>query len=254
MIVRSWIALGVMVLVLPALGGQVQAQRPDLKSLSQKLDRLYRAKTSKGVMTMVVETTRYGKRTLTMEVMSRGQDYTLIRIKSPRKERGISTLKRGNQMWNYLPKIRKTIRIPPSMMMGSWMGSDFTNDDLVKESSWENDYTLKWADSEAKAGQLCVQYVPKPSAVVNWSKVISCFGAKDHLPQTAVFYDEKKRKVRRIEYSDVKLLGGRKLPTKMTLTPLLKKNRRTIVIYREMMFNQPIPANTFSIVNLRRGR
>jgi outer membrane lipoprotein-sorting protein len=249
---RPWLLLLAGVLMFPLMG-TAWAGKPDLNTLSRKMDSLYRAKTSKGRMTMSVTTPNYS-RTLVMDVMSRGQNDTLIRIKSPRKERGISTLKRGREMWNYLPKIRKTIRIPPSMMMGSWMGSDFTNDDLVKQSSWEKDYTMGWADASAKPGQLCVAYVPKKSAVVNWSKVMACFSATTLLPQTIVFFDEKKRKVRRLTYSDVRPLGGRNVPTKMTLTPLLKKGHRTVIQYNNMVFDQPLPANTFTLANLRRGR
>jgi outer membrane lipoprotein-sorting protein len=251
--VRCPLLLALMVcgLLLPVTDA-ARAKQLAPETLNRKMDLLYRATTSKGRMTMKVVTPNY-ERTLSMEVLSRGQEDTLIRIRSPRKERGISTLKRGTEMWNYLPKIRKTIRIPPSMMMGSWMGSDFTNDDLVKQSSWENDYTVTWAEG-AQAGQLCVRSVPREGAVVNWSRVIGCFDAKTHIPLTMSFYDEKNREVRRLTYSDVKNLGGRMVPTKMTLIPLLKKGNKTVVVYDEMAFDLALPDNTFTLTNLRRGR
>ena len=248
---RPFILVLVALFILPA--SQAFADRPDPAELSKRLDLLYRAKTSKAKMVMKVVTPNYS-RTLKMTVVSRGQDDTLIRIRSPRKERGISTLKKGNEMWNYLPKIRKTIRIPPSMMMGSWMGSDFTNDDLVKQSSWENDYAVSWADDIKRAGQVCVRSIPKPGAVVNWSQVINCFDEAMTLPTEMAFYDEKKRKVRTITYSETKELGGRKVPTKMTLRPLLKDGNETVITYEDLAFDVELPENTFTLTNLRRGR
>jgi outer membrane lipoprotein-sorting protein len=250
--VKYYVVLLVGLLLLPAPSVLAEDALSPME-LSKRMDLLYRAKTSKGRMVMKVVTPNYS-RTLKMSVTSRGQKDTLIRIKSPRKERGISTLKKGNEMWNYLPKIRKTIRIPPSMMMGSWMGSDFTNDDLVKQSSWENDYTVSWAKDVKRDGETCVRSVPKPGAVVNWSQVVSCFDSARTLPTVMTFYDEKKRKVRSITYSDIKVLGGRTVPTKMTLKPLLKEGHQTVIIYEDMAFDIELPETTFTLTNLRRGR
>ena len=252
MIVRQTLLILAFVMLLP-LPQALAKDGIEPAELSKRMDLLYRAETSKAKMMMKVVTPNYS-RTLKMTVVSRGLDDTLIRIRSPRKERGISTLKKGNEMWNYLPKIRKTIRIPPSMMMGSWMGSDFTNDDLVKQSSWEKDYDVTWAKDIKRQGELCVRSVPKAGAVVNWSQVIRCFDAALTLPTEMIFYDEKKRKVRTITYSDTKELGGRKVPTKMTLRPLLKDGHETVIVYDDLAFDVELPDNTFTVTNLRRGR
>jgi outer membrane lipoprotein-sorting protein len=239
------------VLALALLATTAEAQTVDVAALSKELDELYRSKSSEGTMTMSIKTPDF-ERELTMKVYSRGMDDTLIRIMSPRKEAGTSTLKRGNEMWNYLPKIKKTIRIPPSMMMGSWMGSDFTNDDLVRESTWEDDYTVTLAKAPP-AGQICLEYVPKPDAPVTWSKVVACVDEASHLPDTMDFYDEKDRKARTIAYADVRELGGRTVPTRMTLTPHTKEGHRTVVTYDEMEFDHELPENLFTITNLRRS-
>ena len=105
------------------------AAGPTPQELSARLDDLYRSSSSHGRILMHVKTPDYERR-LEMEVWSRGQDHTLVRIHSPRKERGVATLKKGKEMWNWLPKIKRTVRVPPSMMMSSWMGSDLTNDGL----------------------------------------------------------------------------------------------------------------------------
>ena len=225
----------------------------DIDRLLEKLDGLYRSESSRGVMSMQVVTPHY-TRNLKMEMVTRGKDDTLIRIISPRKEKGISTLKRGNEMWNYLPKIKKVIRIPASMMGGSWMGSDLTNDDLVRGSSYEDDYTTKQAP--ARPGEICLLHMPKENAAVTWSKVFSCFYADNQLPKRMEFYDEKDRKVRMLEYDDVKSLGGRLLPTHMTLTPLSKDKlgNKTMMSFEEMQFDVEVKAATFTEANLRRGR
>ncbi|MCB1694539.1 MAG: outer membrane lipoprotein-sorting protein, partial [Pseudomonadales bacterium] len=187
-----------------------------------KLDELFRSKASKGRMTMTVVTPDF-ERTLGMNMVTRGMEDTLIRITSPRKEAGISTLKKGTEMWNYLPKVKKTVRVPPSMMMGAWMGSDFTNDDLVRASSWENDYDMAFVDGVGAGDEVCLRYTPKPSAAVTWDHIDTCFDGGTSLPHRQDFYDEKGRKARTLHFSEVKEMGGRTIPSVMTLEPLLKQ-------------------------------
>ena len=229
------------------------ASQAQLSQLSASLDGLYRAQSSQGVMTMTIVTPQY-TRALTMEVITRGMTHTLIRIQSPLKERGVSTLKKGDQMWNYLPKVKKELRVPPSMMMGSWMGSDVTNDDLVRGSSWASDYEA--ALERSTPSERCVRYTPRPKAPVLWTKVIACFQATDSMPTRQDFYDEKGRLARRITYDQVRLLGGRRVPTRVTVSPQLPERRghQTILQYEQMSFDVPIDDQVFSLSNLRRER
>ncbi len=240
--------------VLAAAVCPARAEDADALAISRKLDRLYRSEASRGVVEMTVINPNY-QRTLTMRVWTQGLENTLVRILSPRKEKGTATLKRGNEMWNYLPKIGKTIRIPPSMMMSSWMGSDLTNDDLVKETSWEADYHVSLAQNPP-AGQIGLNYVPRENAAVTWSKVVAFVARGTFLPLNLDYYDEKGLKVRTMKYSEVRELGGRSLPVKFEVIPLSeeKKGRRTIMIYRELEFEVDLKDNLFSLSNLRRGR
>ncbi len=248
----------IITLVLGLTGGfapaAYSAGDKDARSLSRRMDRLYRADTSRGVVEMTVLNPNF-KRTLKMRIWTEGLENTLVRILSPRKEKGTATLKRGNEMWNYLPKIGKTIRIPPSMMMSSWMGSDLTNDDLVKETSWEKDYRVSFGGNPSP-GQIGLEYIPRENAAVTWSKVIVYLSADLLLPVDIEYYDEKGKKVRSMKYSEVKDLGGRRLPTRFEVIPLSqeKKGRRTIMIYRELEFGLKMKGNLFSLSNLRRGR
>ena len=123
-----------------------------VEGLLDKVDRLYRSDSSHATMEMKIVTENW-ERTTVMEVWSRGMNDTLIKILSPRKDKGIKTLKLGNQMWNYFPKINKVLKVPPSMMMNSWMGSDFTNDDLVKENTLAEDYHAKLEEHPSDPNQ-----------------------------------------------------------------------------------------------------
>ncbi|PLX42388.1 MAG: outer membrane lipoprotein-sorting protein [Deltaproteobacteria bacterium] len=224
----------------------------DPYEVSRKLDELYRSSSSRGEMTMTV-TTKHYSRTVAMKMWSRGLDDTLAVITSPAKERGTATLKRDREMWNYLPKIDKTIRIPPSMMMASWMGSDFTNDDLMRETSWEKDYTISLKD-DAPEGAVGLVYIPKPDAPVTWSKVVGYMQLGTYLPISIEYYDEKDRKVREMTFDEPTKMGGRTIPSRVILTPLSedKLGNSTVLVYEKMEFDIPLEENLFSLSALRR--
>lgn len=230
------------------------AQALDLREVSRRFDTLYRSEGTEAVASMTVKTPDY-ERTLRMRMWSRGLDYTLIRILAPPKERGMATLKRAGEMWNFLPKINKTLRVPPSMMMSSWMGSDLTNDDLVRHTSWERDYHLSEAPDPPK-GLMGIVYVPKEGAAVTWSKVIGWFDPATLLPTSTDFYDEKGRKVRVMEFTDVGKLGNRTVPRTLTVVPLTgdKKDNRTQIRYEEAKFDVVLPLEFFSQTSLREER
>ena len=140
----------------------------DASSLLERVDKLYRSDSSYAEMEMRIVTENW-ERTMTMEVWTRGMDDTLIHLLSPRKDRGIKTLKLGNQMWNYFPKINKVLKVPPSMMMNSWMGSDFTNDDLVKENTLVDDHHARLVDHpEDPEKFFLIELVPKEYTVTLW--------------------------------------------------------------------------------------
>jgi outer membrane lipoprotein-sorting protein len=243
-------------LILSIIAAQAAAapQKWDAKELSRRLDRLYRSASSHATVSMTV-TTPHFERTMKLEMWSRGMEDTLARILSPPKERGTATLKRGGEMWNYLPKIDKTIRVPPSMMTAAWMGSDFTNDDLMRETTWETDYDVSLLENPPP-GQAALVYVPKPEAPVSWSRVVGFFDEETLFPQSIEYYDEKNRKVRVMTFDEIGNLGGRTLPRRMTLTPLSedKQGNRTVMVYEEAAFDIKLPADLFSLTTLRQGK
>ena len=224
---------------------------PSAADILNRVDDLYRGRSSHGVMTMKVTNPNY-ERELKMEFWSRGTEESLIRILAPKKERGTATLKNGNNIWNYLPKVDRTIKIPSSMMGGSWMGSDFTNDDLVKEHRMAEDYDSTFTSSPGM-GQDIIEITckPKPNAPVVWGKVLVRAHRSDLIPREVLYYKEDGALARRLTFSDVREIDGHKIPTKMTMVPIKKKGHRTVVTYEKIQFDVSVPERLFTVANLR---
>jgi hypothetical protein len=179
-------------------------------------------------------------------------DQSLIRILAPKKERGMATLKNGNNIWNYLPKVDRTIKIPSSMMGGSWMGSDFTNDDLVKEHRMAEDYVSQFTSSAGIAQDLIeITCTPKPNAPVVWGKVVVRARRADLVPREVLYYKENGALARKLTFSEIREIDGRKIPTKMTMVPVKKKGHRTVVSYKKIQFDVSVGERLFTVANLR---
>jgi outer membrane lipoprotein-sorting protein len=179
-------------------------------------------------------------------------DETFIRILEPKKERGMATLRIKNEMWNFLPKTNKVIKIPPSLMMGSWMGSDFTNDDLVKEITFVEDYSFDIITIEnPEANTIYLKCVPKKGVPVVWGHIVLAVRESDYLPVWERYYDEKGKLMREMFFKEIKTFGKRTIPSVMELIPTNKKNQKTIVRYLDFKFNIRLEKSIFSLRNLR---
>ena len=225
------------------------------KEIIRRSDQLIRGTTNKGNLEMTIKTP-YFERTLKMKMWNKGLKKTFVRITSPAKEAGTGTLKIGNEMWNYLPSIEKIIKVPPSMMMSSWMGSDFTNDDIVKESSIVEDYDHKILGEEKVDGYDAykVEALPKPNAPVVWGKVYYWSRKRDAVPLRNEFYDEKGTLIKVLEFKEIKAMGGRVIPTLMVMKSTGKENSQTTLKLSEMQFEITIPDSVFSLRNLQSGK
>ncbi len=225
----------------------------DAEALMRRVDDLWRGESSHARMTMSVVTRRY-RRTLTMEAWSKGTEQSLVRILAPKKDRGIATLKVDDNIWNYLPKINRVTKIPPSMMMGSWMGSHFTNDDLVKESSYEEDYASRISYAGPRDGREIYEVTaePRPDAVVVWGRVVMEIAQEDLLPLRAIYYDEDGVQAREIRFLEPRRFGERVLPTRLVLTPADKPGESTTVLYEDIVFDVALPERLFTLRGLRR--
>lgn len=191
-------------------------------------------------------------RSITMKSWSKGTDYALILITAPAKEKGQVFLKREKEMWNWVPSIERTIKIPPSMMMQSWMGSDFTNDDLVKESSIVVDYTHTLAGKEHYNGVECwkIQLLPKPDAPVVWGKLVVWID-RNYNQHKVEYYDEDEVLVNTMLLSEIRQMNDREIPTRMEMIPVDEKNRKTVVEVLNAIYNKPIPDSYFSLQNIK---
>ncbi len=240
--------------VLGVIGiGSARAQtsaKPDIDSLLHHIDELYRSKASYSELEMDI-TTPHWQRTLAMKGWTEGLKKTFIRITSPEKEKGVATLRVGSEMWNYLPKTNKVIKIPPSMMMSSWMGSDFTNDDLVKEFSLFEDYTYERIYPDGSSSDtIFVNCIPHPDLPVVWGNIVVAVREVDSIPLWQKYYDEQGKLMRVLEYSDVKTFDGRVLPATMTMIPQEKEGHKTVIRYLTIDFNPRFSEDIFSLRNL----
>ncbi|HPE76911.1 MAG TPA: outer membrane lipoprotein-sorting protein, partial [Draconibacterium sp.] len=213
----------------------------DIKEIIRKSDEKFRGTSSEGEMTMIIERPTWS-REVTMKNWSLGNEYSLIYITAPAKEKGQVFLKREKEMWNWVPNIERMIKIPPSMMMQSWMGSDFTNDDLVRESSIVHDYTHKLLGEEIIDGYNCykAELIPLDDAPVVWGKVIIWISKEEYYWLKSEYYDEDGLLVNTENLSEVKQMDDRKIPTRMEMIPADEPGNKTIIIFRNMKFSVKI--------------
>ena len=239
--------------LLVSLASPLQAQTA--REIIDRVDRLLRGESSRGRVTMEI-TTEHWSRSLEMEVWSLGVEHSLVRVQSPAREAGTATLKAGQEGWNYLPRVDRTIKVPPSLMMGSWMGSHFTNDDLVKESRIVDDYDFEISFEGEREGVDVweFQLTPRPEAPVVWGRIDEQVRKADLMPTWVRYYDEDGQLVRTMTFSDYRTMGDRLVPASMLVTPADKPEERTVLTYHELDFGISLDESFFSLRNLRARR
>jgi hypothetical protein len=236
----------------PTSGRTPQVQSPDVEALLQHLDDLYRSKSSIARIEIDVTTPRT-TRSMRLRAWTRGEEEVLVLIEAPPREAGTATLRVGNNLWNYLPKIARTIRVPPAAMLGSWMGTDFTNDDLVKESSLRKDFVARIdRRCETPAGWWLALDV-RPEVVGRWAR-IELLVSDQKLPIEERHFDRRNRLARTMRFDDVRVLGGRRLPARIVLTPADAPGHRTEMRYLDVQFDVQLPNETFSLSRLEQIR
>ena len=237
------------------LSSPIQSFSQDAEGIVQKSIDLINGRSSAGVMTMTIVRPKY-TRDLQMKSWSFGNDYFLVYITSPAQEKGQVFMKRETDMWNWIPKISRMIKIPPSMMSQSWMGSDFTNDDLVKVNSLVADYTHTLLGEEDIGGYTChkIELIPKPESAVVWGKVMIWIAKDKYFQMKADYYDEDFVVVNRMEASEIRQFDDRELPSKLVMTPLQKTGQQTIMVTESQSFNVDLDASFFSQQNMKKVR
>jgi outer membrane lipoprotein-sorting protein len=222
------------------------------KQIIEKMEAQMRGNTLYSEMTMTTVRPRY-TREVTMKTWMKGERYSMILITAPARDKGTSYLKRDKEIWNYVPNIDKLIKLPPSMMSQSWMGSDFSNDDLVRESSSINDFTHKITDTVKYDGYDCwvLELTPKQGTSIIYGKVKIWVSQKHFLQLRVENYDDKQVLVSTMTFRDVKTMGGRLMPTVIEIIPAGKKGHKTILKYLDVRFNTPIEDSFFTVQNMK---
>jgi len=244
-------------LVLLLLASPLHAEL-DIKDLIDRANKALRGDSSRGRMSMTIETPEW-KRTLEVEGWNKDRAYALIVLRAPAKERGNTTLRRKNEMWVWMPKVERVIKIPPTMMHASWQGSDFTYEDIVKADSIVKDYTHKLLKTTKENGRTVyrIEAMPLPDAPVVWGKVLTDIAVYDDdqsvVPLLEEDYSERGELIRTITLSDVKLLGGRRVPARLECLSPKKKGKRTLLQYHELEFDVRLTEDFFSYQRLQKA-
>lgn len=231
------------------------AQSLTATEIVQKADEQLRGSSSYAEMTMEIIRPTW-TRTMSLKSWAKGTKYALVYVTAPAKDRGTVSLKIGNEMWNWLPSIERSIKVSPSMMMQSWMGSDFTNDDLIRQSSVVDDYEHELLGEETLQGKQCykVQLIPKPEAPVVWGKVILWISNDNYNQLKVEYYDEDDFLVNVMTGYEIKNVGDRVLPTRWEMVPADKQGHKTVMTYNNIDFNIEIADSFFSKANMSRVR
>ena len=217
-----------------------------------KADEKMQGKTNRGTMTMKIVRPKW-TREITMKVWGKGVDYSLVLITEPARDEGTGTLKRDKELWSWQPSIDRIIKMPPSMLMQSWMGSDFTNDDLVNQSSMVVDYVHEFVGDTTIGFYDCWKIVmyPQEDAAVVWGKLEAYISKVDYFQLIIKYYDEDEFLINTMTLSDIREMGGRVIPTKMEMIPAENPDQKTVIVYRDFEYDIDLKQSFFSVQNLK---
>jgi len=227
------------------------AGQPDAESLVRDSFDYYRGKASVATIEMLIKRPEW-ERTQVMKAWTRGEDESLMTVLEPSKDKGNGSLKVGRTMWTYNPKVKRTIKLPPSMMAQSWMGSDFSNNDLAKADTIINDYTHQLIGEEVVDGVVVyiVESIPKPDAPVIWGKEILKI-REDLIYLEEAFYDEDGNLVKTLSFSEIEDIDGKLYPTRMVMQKESRPDAYTQIDYREIHFLNKLPDRIFKKTSLK---
>ncbi len=243
-------------IIFAAMVVTTEAQDLTAKEIVKKADAKMRGeKSSYSTMTMTIVRPTW-ERTVSFKNWTEGTEYSLALITAPAKEKGQAFLKREKEMWSWNPTINRMIKLPPSMLAQGWMGSDFTNDDLLNESSVVVDYNHKKIGEEEVSGRKCykIELIPLENAAVVWGKIYIWISVNDYLWMKAEYYDEDEYLIKTELAYDIKNMDGRIIPVKYELIPADKPGHKTVLVMDEIKFNIPVSDDFFSQQNMKKIR
>ena len=240
-------------LIIPLL--PLSAQELTARDIIEKADDLVRGKYNQAKIKMTIIRPEW-QREMELKSWSAGTEYSLILVTAPARDKGTAFLKREKEMWNWQPTIDRVIKMPPSMMSQSWMGSDFTNDDLVRESSTVDDYEQRIISEEEVEGLICwkLELIPKEDVAVTWGKMNIWIDQEGFMQLKTEFYDEDDYLINTMYGKDIQTFSGRSLPRVLEVVPADEEGHLTRVEYLALNFDDPIKDSFFSIQNMKRVR
>jgi outer membrane lipoprotein-sorting protein len=225
------------------------------EEIIKKADEKIRGKTNTSKMEMEIIRPSW-KRSVSMKSWGRGMDFSLTYITSPAKDKGQVFMKRKTEMWNWMPAIGRMIKIPASMMSQGWMGSDYTNDDILKESSIVKDYMHKIIKEEKIDGydSYKIEMIPKEDAAVIWTKVFKWITKDEYIQIKSEYYDEDNELIKSDFSYDFKLMDSRLIPTRIEIIPADEEGKKTVLYIKSIEFDVDLPESFFSQQNMKRVR
>ncbi|TVR78200.1 MAG: outer membrane lipoprotein-sorting protein [Saprospirales bacterium] len=225
----------------------------DAREILLNMEEVMRGDALYSEMTMTIVRPRF-EREVSIRSWLKGRDFSMILITAPSRDRGTAFLMRKNNIWNYDPRIDRTTRMPSSMMSQSWMGSDFTNDDLVRDSDIVDDYEHRVLRIEDYGGREChvIELIPRPESAIVWGKVKMWVATDTYIQMRMEQYDQRNELVNELLFEELRQFGDRELPSRITVVPAGKSNHKTVLEYHKMDFNAELSEDFFSQENMQR--
>lgn len=251
MIVKTWFFILPLLFLLVTIN-IVSADDFTPKEIVEKSIKILKGETAHGEFSITISSSGR-ERMLNVIYWEMGNEYSLARITSPVKEKGISTLKRENNLWNYFPKINRVVRIPSSTLTTSWMGTDFTYNDIVNERSIIDDYDHKILQiyNENDLSYYEIECIPKQDASVVWGKIVLHIRKDNFINTNRQYYDEKNRLIKELIISDIRKIKNRIFPFNWTMRSNTDE-RESVLIFSKIEFNIKMDEDIFSLRNLRK--
>jgi outer membrane lipoprotein-sorting protein len=227
---------------------------PDPRTVVEGAVDHLRGRTSRAEVDMTIHRPDW-ERSMTIKAWTERQEESIFWITKPPKDRGNGTLKKGDEMWVFNPKVNRVIKLPPSMMSQSWQGSDFSNNDLAKSDNIIDQYTHEIIGTETHEGKTVyhIRSLPKPGAPVVWG-MQELKIREDHVLLSQAFFDEERELVKALTMEELAMLGGRIYPVVWRMARADAEGEYTLLDYRSLEFGVEVSERMFTVSSLRNPR
>ncbi|MFT5724368.1 MAG: outer membrane lipoprotein-sorting protein [Bacteroidia bacterium] len=250
---KTSFSIGVLVVIAALTSAAFVMVDPTASDVIQKAQDKFSGEQTTAEISIAIQRPKWS-RTMELKSWAKGTKHSMTLITAPARDKGTVFLKKDKEVWNWIPSVERVIKLPPSMMSQSWMGTDLTNDDLVKESSMVDDFTHTMLGKETIGTRTCykIQSVANEDAAVVWGKIINWVDVKDYIQMKTEFYDEDNELVNTFTGMNIKVMGGKTIASKMEIIPVNKKSQKTTFEYKSIDFTTTINDDFFTVQNMKR--